>query len=179
MKKYNVLWLVIMPLLGWGDIYKYTNQQGVVVFSDEATPNAEPVELAPLQSYSTSSMSKSRHNTQDSLKKTVIRYTHFKFLAPKAKETIWSNAGVINIDVALEPELEFNHRIIILLDGKPVIDAKEGTSFRLTGVERGSHVLLGQVKNAAGKIMIKTKPQALFLQKTTKLLPKKKSTKTI
>lgn len=176
MKKYSTLLLmVLLPLMGWGQIYKYRNQEGVVVFSDEPTADAETVELGPLQSYS-SGREASRSQEEVPLNestKAFKGYTHFNFLAPKPKETIKSNAGIVNIDIALDPVLQRGHRMVILLDGKSVIQSKNGTSFHLKGVERGTHLLLGTVENATGKVIIKTNPQTLFLEKTSMALPKK------
>ena len=91
-------------------------------------------------------------------------YTKFYIKSPKDKETIWNNPD-LEVSLHLEPSLNNlkKHKIWLLLDGKPLVDNSESLSIPTGRLERGEHKLQAQVRDAKGKLIIKTKSIIVYI----------------
>ena len=91
-------------------------------------------------------------------------YTKFFIESPKDKQSIWNNPD-LEVSLHLAPSLNNlkKHKIWLLLDGKPLVDNSESLSIPTGRLERGEHKLQAQVRDAKGKLIIKTKSIIVYI----------------
>ncbi len=150
-------------------IYKITRPDGSVEFTDVPPPDspATQIEVAPLNSAQplappAGSAARSTADAQES-------YNAFRISRPADGETIRDNAGNVNVDLSLEPNLRAGHKFDLLLDGQSIGGGK-ATAITLTDMDRGAHSLQAVVKNAAGQVVARSKSITFTLQRRSVIL---------
>ena len=81
---------------------------------------------------------------------------------PANEETVHDNQGNVAVQVAVSPGLAPGDRIVLVLDGRPVRQ-QTGTTFALSGVERGAHTLQAQVVDANGATLAASRPVTFYM----------------
>jgi hypothetical protein len=72
---------------------------------------------------------------------------------------------VLNVTLALSPELQPGHQVRVYFDGSPRLVSS--TSFQLTDVWRGVHNLQAEVVDETGNMLIRTQTNRFYVQQTT------------
>lgn len=151
-------------------VYKWVQPDGSVIYSDRAAvENAAPTELPALQEIKMPpppppSTDNSPDNPSDQAPATA--YTKLEIVEPADKSTFRDNAGQVNIKLDLEPSLQEDDVVSIILDGKEVGQGKS-TAVSLSNVDRGTHTLRAVVKNSQGSTLISATPITFTLQRTS------------
>jgi len=166
--------LVLLGLLAasaaLADAYTWTDEDGVVHYSDRPQPGARRINIdepntsrspAPRQS-STSTGATADDGTADTGQ---ARYDEFSVASPGAEETLWNIEGVLNVSLSLTPALQPGHQVRVYFDGTPRMVS--GTSFRIDEVYRGVHNLQAEVLDETGKMMIRTRTNRFYVQQST------------
>ena len=158
--------LSLPPTIAHAKIYKTTDEQGNVVFTDVPEKGAEQVDLPPISTFTPPPLPQ-RASPQPEDTPVVVDYK-VTIVAPKNEATIWDNLGNIVIQLQLEPKLQTGDTLEILLDGETVTETESSskTTFQLTGVERGEHTLSAQVMSNEGDIIANSTPIVVFLHRT-------------
>ena len=163
-----LLGLLVMPYAAADEAYVWTDEDGVVHYSDRPQPGAERIQLddpntgrspAPRQS-----------DTGDATdgepdEGAPFSYESFAVVSPGAEETLWNIEGVLNVSLALSPGLQPGHQVRVYFDGTPRMVS--GTSFQLQEVWRGVHNLQAEVVDETGKMLIRTQTNRFYVQQTT------------
>jgi hypothetical protein len=166
--------LVLLGLLVAGiavaDTWMWTDDEGVVHYSDRPQPGAELIVLDEpntSQSLSTRSRSTSSNADAEPADDTAgpIRYDSLEVASPGAEETLWNIEGVLNVSLSLNPALQPGHQVRIYFDGTPQMVA--GTSFQLQNVYRGVHNLQAEVLDETGTMMIRSRTNRFYVQQST------------
>ena len=153
----------------YAEIFKWTDSNGNVHFSDKAQPGAERVELPPVQVYSPPSETPSNPPpAQQSKPATSTEYTLVEFIQPVDQATVRDNQGNFLVNIAIEPSLDPDDLVQILLDNAPIGKPQNSTSFQLKGVNRGSHRLQAQILSAEGEVLKSSETITIFLHKAIK-----------
>ena len=167
----RVIWvlLLIATTALRAEVYKSTNADGEVVYSDQPTRGAEHVKLPALPSYTpqpTRTLSRSTRAVVEQ-----IHYEHFTLNSPANEATIRNNLGTVVIETMLTPALmsSLGHSIQYYLDGVAHGAAIDSTSLTLANLDRGQHQLSASVVDAAGEILISTAPVTVFVKRNSKL----------
>jgi len=86
-------------------------------------------------------------------------YQDVHIVAPKPDTTVHNNSGNLTVEITISPPLhaEAGDRIAILLDGKEMASGT-GSSYKLTSIDRGSHMLTVEVKSTDGTILVASPP---------------------
>jgi len=165
--------LVLLGLLAAGiavaDTWMWTDDEGVVHYSDRPQPGAELIVLDEpnsSQSLATANRSSSSNTGADADDDSAgpTRYNSFDIASPGAEETLWNIEGVLNVSLSLNPALQPGHQVRIYFDGKPQMVA--GTSFQLQDVYRGVHNLQAEVLDETGTMMIRTRTNRFYVQQS-------------
>jgi len=146
--------------------YKWTDENGVVHFSDRPHPGAEEVDLglsAPPRPPPTTDVPTKK--TEDSDRDTGPFYKRLEINNPDSEETLWNIETVLNVDLELEPSLQPGHQLRVYYDGMPRLVSS--TSFQLTEVYRGVHNIQAEVIDATGKLLIRSTPTRFYVQQNT------------
>ena len=164
-------------------VYKGISSDGEVVYSDEpfrelAEFDAPPVAVLEMpdvildkvlseeaaKADKVEAAEKSQAESENIQSQAEYPYTKFYIKSPKDKETIWNNPD-LEVSLHLEPSLNNlkKHKIWLLLDGKPLVDNSVSVSIPTGRLERGEHKLQAQVRDAKGKLIIKTKSIIVYI----------------
>ena len=165
-----LLGLLVMPLAAAYEVYKWTDDDGVVHYSDQPVPGAQRIELAdpntsePLVRQPDEVL-QSGGEQEPAEDEAPFRYESFEIVSPGAEETLWNIGGVLNVSMALSPPLQPGHQVRVYFDGNPQMVS--GTSVQLQEVWRGVHNLQAEVLDETGKLMIRSKTNRFYVQQTT------------
>lgn len=169
------LFIVVSILLATGSVlaeaYRWTDENGIVHYSDKPEPGAERIELpsdnvvtrrrAPTPVAATQTAA----NQQTAERPAAFKYESLTVASPAAEETLWNIAGVLNVSLNLQPALQDGHQVRVYFDGDPQMVS--GASFQIEEVYRGVHNLQAEVVDASGKLMIRSSPNRFYVQRST------------
>ena len=166
--------LILLALFVGGaalaDTYTWTDDEGVVHYSDRPHPGAKRIII---DSPNTSrALARQRaadaEPTEDDSTAEAgkpIRYESFEIASPGAEETLWNIEGVLNVSLSLTPALQPGHQVRVYFDGSPQIVS--GTSCQLEEVWRGVHNLQAEILDETGQMQIRTRPNRFYVQQST------------
>lgn len=178
MKKINLLlFITCLSLSAQAALYKHTNEDGEVTYSD-APPfagaremNAPALQRTPSVKYKPKEEEKAEEE-----KEKAFKYLTFAIDQPKNDETIRSNDGSIIVMFKLIPELNTKdgHYINVYVDGQLNKKQTQNLTVTLTDIDRGSHNIKAEIKNKQGKLISSTGSTLIHLHRLSKLhgLPK-------
>jgi len=159
--------LVLLFAAGaFADAYTWTDEDGVVHYSDRAHPDAEKIDLGEISGQRpepTTSSPPVRNNAP--LPDLAPKYTSIEITKPTAEETLWNIETLLNVDVELTPSVMPGHQIRVYFDGMPRIVTS--TNFQLREVYRGAHNLQAEVIDETGTLLIRSRPIRFYVQQNT------------
>jgi hypothetical protein len=156
-------------------IYKWTDADGVIHFSDQAVPGAEKI-LTSSGSSARSGAAPAASNTTASAAKPkppALNFTQFSIVSPANQETITGNQP-INVNLALEPQLKSNQSLSWTLDGSALSNQANATSFTLEDVPRGTHTIVATVEDQSGESK-SAEPVTFYVVRTSLFSPQRKA----
>ena len=161
---------LLVTSAAFADAYKWTDEDGVVHYSDRPEPGSERVDLGGAarsrpRSPASAATSPLRDDEADSAVAKPFSYTSLEISAPAPEETLWNIEGILNVALALNPPLQPNHEVRVYFDG--VARTVEGTNFQLEEVYRGVHNIQAEVLDETGKLMIRSLPNRFYVQQNT------------
>ncbi|STX51284.1 Uncharacterised protein [Legionella busanensis] len=152
------------------EIYKWTDSQGVVHFSDEPHPGAEKVVLPPTQSSNPPSNAPTNPTppvTGNPVNKNSVTQPDYTVTIsqPKSDSTIRNNQGYVSVVIEVEPELQQGVMLQLMFDNRPLGKPQVGKSFILNNVNRGAHTLAVQIIGANGDVLSTSDPVTFYMQR--------------
>jgi hypothetical protein len=90
--------------------------------------------------------------------------------SPAGEDTVHSNTGEVNVAVAVAPRLQPKQTIVITLDDREVARGARRT-VRLTGVDRGTHLLQAKLFDAQGNLLAESDVVTFHLWHASRLFP--------
>jgi hypothetical protein len=158
-------------------VYKWTDANGVVHYSDQPNPQAKEVEVEAGLSYgkSASSASTSAAAPAEAAGPAPPAYSECVMYQPENDET-FPNTTVITGSIRISPPLQPGHRIAVALDNRRQANAvATPTGFTITEVERGSHTLFFAVEDAAGKQLCRSEAVTIHVRQPSLLSPTRRA----
>ncbi|PVY70327.1 uncharacterized protein DUF4124 [Tamilnaduibacter salinus] len=124
------------------EVYKHTDEQGNVTYSDESIDGAETVDVKPVTTVTLPKMEQVEQATSDSQRgsqpEPQATYDSARFTAPENESAFHSGSGDVVFSVTSTPGLQPGHRFEVALDGQPIGQNRAG-QFSVTNVNRGTH----------------------------------------
>ena len=150
--------------------YKWTDEDGVVHFSDRPQEGAEEIVLPeaprrPAPPPRTASSTAEDAEGTAPAEAAVFRYESLTIGSPLAEETLWNIEGVLNVTLNLQPALQPGHRIRVFFDGQPRFVNR--TSFQIDQVYRGVHNIQAEIVDESGNMMIRSMPNRFYVQQNS------------
>ncbi len=172
MQKIILTSLALFSLSASAEIYEGRGSSGERIYSDRPTKDSKPIEFKGTSSYKPP---KYRAPTFDNRQKesAPFSYEAVTVVQPVNDATLFDSDGPVNVAVGLEPALREADKIQLYVDGRSAGKPLHATSFSLTLVDRGSHELLAEVKNSAGKVIGRSKPVKFYFRKHSVLFKKR------
>lgn len=150
------------------DIYKWTSDEGVVIYSDTFQAGAEKV------SVSTGKGAQSDNPKQAADPKAAAdtdQYQTFEVVQPENEATIRNDEGMVIVGLGLSPALLPGHKIHIYLDGDKIPGEVNATQFTLNKLNRGTHSLQVKIVDADNNPQISTALVNFHLRKASGITP--------
>lgn len=164
-------WIVsLMMCIGvsYAQIYKWTDAQGNVHFTDVPHDGAEKVKINESQTYSPPKPMNSNvpvQNEDPTPKNTARTYKLIEITQPQNEATIRNNLGFVVVSIQLEPDLSPGDVVQLLFDGAPIGEPQANLTFQLNGVYRGAHTVAAQVQTAGGEVLNTSEPVTFFMHR--------------
>ncbi|MGB5336978.1 MAG: DUF4124 domain-containing protein [Woeseiaceae bacterium] len=154
--------------------YTWTDEDGVVHYSDRPEPGAKVINLPESQGNRRAPAQAAARSTatanEDAAPEQPFRYESLEVMAPSAEETLWNIDGVLSVSLALQPALQPGHQVRVYFDGTP--RDVPGTSFQIEEVYRGVHNLQAEVVDETGELQIRSLPNRFYVQQTSIVRPR-------
>ncbi|PID43814.1 MAG: hypothetical protein CSB48_03230 [Proteobacteria bacterium] len=132
------------------EVYRWVDENGIVHFGDEPVEQAEKIRVQPLPT--TPFPKKENFNAYSAkpAKGSNSGYT-VTIVSPTRDSAFHSPSGNLQVEVAVKPELQDNHRISYLIDGRRLYQGTQ-SKHMLNHLDRGSHTLTVQIQDKAGNV---------------------------
>lgn len=166
MKVFQVFALLFLVLSSLhADIYKWTDSNGIVHFSDVPHPGAKKINIAPEQSSTPSSVPDLPQKQMQSASKEAHVYQSVSIKEPKNEATIRNNQGYIPVIIEVDPELIAGDLVQLIFDGNPLGKPQTSLLFALNEVKRGTHTLGAQIVDAEGEVLAASDSITVFMHR--------------
>ncbi|MNN08521.1 hypothetical protein D3C81_1213780 [compost metagenome] len=129
-------------------IYKHTDAEGNTTYSDQPAAGAAsaPIELPPLNSFTPPSPATSPLPTgKPAQHQPQAIYTALQAANLVDQQAIRANDGNLIVEVQIQPRLQPEHSLRLLLDGQPYGQPGNVPTLQLVNLDRGEHSLAIQV----------------------------------
>ncbi|MGM0782827.1 MAG: DUF4124 domain-containing protein [Pseudomonadota bacterium] len=178
-----VLGLILAAPTGATTVYRTTDEQGNVVFTDNPERGGEKVELKPLtvvpargevqrNEASSTADEPEEEGRRASESSPFMPYDRFGIASPGHEETLPTGAsGNVAVELAIQPSLREDHRVRLLVDGEISQSALHTDAFLLNDLHRGEHVLQAELLDANGEVRHRSDPVTLYVQRASVNLP--------
>lgn len=147
------------------DAWRWTDDEGVVHYSDVPVEGAEAVNLSEFNKKTGANLSNGRTAPNNDEPEEKVAYDSIRIASPGNEETLWNIEGLLNVSVAVSPELQRGHRIRAYYDG----DARDvgGTSFQILDVYRGTHSLQAEIVDETGRVLVRSPASRFYVQQNS------------
>lgn len=162
-------------------IYRSTDAQGNVIFTDDPNRGGEPVELAPLTVIPSPVEGRQAEPPRvegvaprmgEAPGQPFMPYDTFRIRSPQhGADLPASYAGNLQVELAIEPELRPDHRVQLLVDGRVSQTPMHTRAFMLNDLGRGEYVLQAELLDAQGQVRHRSPPVSLYVQRANVTLP--------
>ena len=168
MNKFFVfLSLMIVICASYAQIYKWTDSQGNVHFSDTPHEGAVIVTIPDAQSFSSptppTSPAPPSSEHEDHTVKLKHTYTKLAIAQPQSGTTIRNNQGFVAVTVEVEPELFPGDKLQLLYDNGALGEPQRNPVFEINGMYRGTHTLAVQVLDADENVIETSDPITIYV----------------
>ena len=155
-------------------VYKWTDANGVVHYSDQSVPGAEKIFTAtsstPGRATSSARLGQGAPTPQQPAA-SGLNYTQFSITSPSPDQTFFGD-DVISVHLVLEPALRPNHTITWHLNGKQLDDqGPSSTQFSLQSLERGTYAIAATILDQDSGESQSTASVSFFVRQPSVLAP--------
>ena len=167
MKKYCLAFCFVLATLTTQgqaqQIYKWTDSNGNIHFSDKPHEGAEEIALPKVQTFSAPKISEPANASVPTPISDDETYKSINIIQPEDQSTLRNTQGYVSILLNIKPTLKEGDRVQIVLDGAPVGEPQPATVFALQDIKRGSHTLSAQLVDKQGHIIKTSTPITIFM----------------
>lgn len=166
MKMYDVIpkslaisLLLIACVSVQAQVYREVGADGVPVFSDQATPGAEKVEIKEPMTFSTEEFLTQPNKPERETVKLSPKASDYdaRIVSPANDEAIRENSGTLTLNISITPTLSGGHSAALTMNGTKIRSINGSGSITLTNVDRGTHLFAVQILDNKGNV-VETSP---------------------
>jgi Domain of unknown function (DUF4124) len=155
-------------------IYKWTDADGVVHYSDQAVPGAEKIVTS---SAPANGIGRTAHTSGSAAPAKAPSRLDYRVIAIQspAKEQVFFGDEIVPVRLGLDPALKSDQEIIWILNGSPMTDqAPDAVTFALPTLARGTYVIAATVKDSLTGEMQTTDSVTFYVRQPSELAPLRK-----
>ena len=125
-------------------VYRWVDADGVIHYSDQATPGAEKIFTSAPNSASAGAARSPAASTQAPKATGGLDYTEFSIIAPAPDQTFFGD-DVIAVRLSLAPSLKDDQNITWHLNGTQLENPPDAVSFTMPHLDRGTYNLAATI----------------------------------
>jgi hypothetical protein len=155
-------------------VYKWTDADGVIHFSDQPVAGAQKIYTATSTPVGSSPPAAAAHTPTPAAPPANaggLAYTQFSITSPAPDQTFYGDE-VVPVHLALEPELKAEQTITWHLNGKEVEQSATATQFALPRLDRGTYILAATITDPATGDSRTSDSVTFFVRQPSDLGPK-------
>lgn len=164
MKKLLAALLLILPVMAYAAVYKWTDEKGNVHFSDTPHQGAKKIEVPKAQTFTPVNIP-SPIKPQQNTPQQQQSYKAVQITQPEDEATIRNNNGYVAVSVRVDPGLFEGDLLQLYFDGTPVGKPQTSTVFVLNNIYRGEHNISVAIIGANGKQIMKSESVTIFMHR--------------
>ncbi|MEH6635489.1 MAG: DUF4124 domain-containing protein [Halioglobus sp.] len=152
-------------------IYRTTDEQGNVVFTDKPAASSSSTERVEIQPTNTTPAIQSRPDpvsepaSDADEENTGDLALSVKIVAPADETSLPMGPGNFSVSAQVKPALEADAVLQLYIDGIPWGKPQQGSSWALTNIFRGEHNLTVAVIDTEGKPLATSPPIRVFVHR--------------
>jgi len=153
---------------GQSAVYKTTDKDGNVVFTDAPPANSTQSEKVDIQRVNTTPAPKISEDPEPADVAPIapdpkIVQQVVTIATPRNGETIPMGPGNFSVNVKVKPQLIAGQTLQLFMDGVPYSDPQRNATWALMHVFRGEHELTVGIMNDNGEIISMSEPVTVFV----------------
>lgn len=169
MRKLFFLIALFLSLPLAAQVYKYTDEKGVIHYTDKPpSKNAKPANLPQLHTYealpSASSETAKPKSPADQPKSV---FYELKISSPAPDTTFRDSTSEVGVSVEVVPSMPSDYSLAFFVDGVAQTDKTGSTSTTLGGLERGQHSIEAVLYNDKGFEVARSPAVNVFMHQPT------------
>jgi hypothetical protein len=168
MSRFLLLVVLLLPLSSMAQsVFRTTDAQGNVVFTDTPPANATPadrVEIRPTNTARPPAIPPRPEPGTSGTDSAVAPYT-ISITEPANETTVPMGAGDFSVSVNVSPALQSVDRLQLFVDGAPEGLPQRAPTWSLSNVYRGQHDLTAQVIDDSGQTLASSPPVRVFVMR--------------
>lgn len=151
----------------FAEAYTWTDEDGIVHYSDRPHPGAKIIELGESTGARSRSTTRPAGTPNPTTEETEpsFGYSILEVASPSPEETLWNIEATLDVTLAISPPLRPGHLVRVYFDGEPRMVS--GTSFQIEEVFRGVHNLQAEVIDDTGTLIKRSLPNRFYVQQST------------
>jgi hypothetical protein len=168
-----IIALLLPGLLAAQQIYRYVDEAGNVVFTDEPRQGAEAVELGPINTVNTPEpAAKSSGRQPEKQDAQVATYKTARLIGPPDGSVLREQNG-FDVSLKLDPPLNTGQgdQALLTLNGQEY-ERGTRTSWQVRDLDRGSYSVQAAVVGPGGKRLASSNTLTVTIKKTSALQPR-------
>ena len=127
------------------EVYKSIGPNGKVQYTDRPVSGAATVQIEKERPAASAASGEDETDATTVAGSELGPYTTFMIVTPEPNETLRHEAGEVVVSLIIDPPLEPEHNVRILLDGQAAPEDIHTTQFKLDEVAYGSHRIQAEV----------------------------------
>lgn len=168
-----ILLAAALPALAAAEVYKTTDKDGNVVYTDQPPADGSaPIELrelsvVPAPEYETPAMRTTGVEEGEADLGALRRgYRDFKLVSPVSEQTIVGTGNVVSVEWTTRFELQPGMAVIVQVDGQPM-PPSTASVISTQPLDRGEHQVSAELVDAQQRSIAKAGPVTVFVHQNS------------
>ncbi len=158
MRRFIISLLLVIPLAAVAQVYKSVDENGNTVYSDKPPTNGSSSEKVQVGTPNTSPPPRHVERSAPVVEEKKVE-VKVDITSPAHDTAIAIGfAGNFSVTAAVNPPLGNGSSAQLLIDGEAIGPAQTHTSWALSNIFRGSHILTVVISDRAGKTLAESQP---------------------
>jgi hypothetical protein len=159
------------------ELWKWTDSNGVVHYSDVPGPGAVKVDLSvtegqPRPTVAAPAPVTASSTPAKSTAAATVTYTSLEIWQPENGASFFGADATVNVRLRSEPQVSSDDSLLLFLDGKLVEGPTNAVDYTLSNLERGAHSVTAQILDVKGKEKIRSQPVVFHIKQVTTIAPR-------
>ena len=167
-------WILLLSVMLSSDpllagLYKHVDKDGTVTYTDKPASakqeEFQPPEISNIETPPAPAPGTVFKRRESAAHKT--RYEAVTLIDPKHNSTIRDAQGKVTLQFSLTPPLDqaAGHKLVIFMDAKELVSLDQSTSHTLSNVDRGTHVVYGEIHDPKGRVVTRGKQSSFHMKR--------------